>query len=134
MAWRDGYKMKNINLKPRISEKAYGLSQTSNTYVFDVPLSTNKQTISEIVTEQFEVGVMSVRTTNIKGKSKTTYLNKRGKHVKGSRSDFKKAYVTLIKGASLPIFAAEEEAEDKAKKAEKKTKTKRFGRAKKDTE
>lgn len=130
--------MKNINLKPRISEKAYGLSQTSNTYVFDVPISANKQTVGEMVTKQYEVGVMSVRTTNVKGKTKTTYLNKRGKHVKGSRSDFKKAYVTLIKGASLPIFAAEQEAEDKAKKtaekSENKTKAKLFSKAKKDTQ
>lgn len=130
--------MKNITLIPRISEKAYDLSQSRNTYVFDVPNDVNKQTISEIVKEQYEVAVDTVRTSNVKGKSKITYINKRGKHVKGTRSNYKKAYVTLVKGASLQIFAAEEKAENKAKKAaekaEKKTKTKRFSRSKKDEE
>jgi len=130
--------MKDIILKPRISEKAYGLSKTNNTYVFDVPRYANKLTVGKKVTEQYEVAVVNVRTQNVKGKSKTTYINKRSKHLKGTRSDYKKAYVTLAKGASLPIFAQEEEAENKAKKdaekASQKSKAKRFGKSKKDTE
>jgi large subunit ribosomal protein L23 len=105
-----------IVLKPRLSEKAYGLSQTANTYVFEVPGDANKHTVAEAVAAQFAVGVVHVNMMNVKGKEKRTYMNKRGKYVQGSRSDIKKAYVTLVKGESIPIFAADEEAEVKAEK------------------
>ena len=47
-------------------------------------------------------------------------MNKRGKFVIGNRNDIKKAYVTLVKGESIPIFAAEEEAAVKAEKVQEK--------------
>ncbi len=107
-------------LKPRLSEKAYGLSQTNRTYVFDVLSSASKQSIGVAVSEQFAVSVTNVNVANIKGKAKRTYVSRRGKFVRGTRSDTKKAYVTLKEGDSIPIFAAEEEAEAKAQKAEEK--------------
>ncbi len=110
----------SLILKPRLSEKAYGLSQTSRTYVFDVLSSASKQSISSAVAKQFDVGVTNVNVANIKGKAKRTFVNRRGKYVRGTRSDVKKAYVTLKEGDSIPIFAAEEEAEAKAQKAEEK--------------
>ncbi len=138
--------MPSVILKPRISEKAYGLSQTKNTYVFDVSGFANKHTIAEAVKEQYGVDAELVNVANIKGKTKRTLINKRGKYAKGKRSDLKKAYVTLKEGASLPIFAAEEKEEekaakvaDKAAKSKEKTKSpgtesekpkKRFGRSK----
>ena len=109
-----------IVLKPRLSEKAYGLTHTTNTYVFQVPNDANKHTVAEAVAEQFKVGVVSVNITNVAGKAKRTYMNKRGKFVIGSRNDIKKAYVTLVKGESIPIFAAEEEAAVKAEKVQEK--------------
>src|SRR3990167_1705775 len=116
--------MPAVILKPRISEKAYGLSQTKNTYVFDVSNFANKHTVAEAVKEQYGVVAELVNITNIKGKAKRTPLNKRGKFARGKKSDLKKAYVTLEKGASLPIFAAEEEEDKKAAKtAEKEAKT-----------
>lgn len=107
-------------LKPRLSEKAYGLSQTNRTYVFDVLSPAGKQSIGIAVEQQFGVSVTNVNVTNIKGKAKRTFVSKRGKFVRGTRSDVKKAYVTLQEGDSIPIFAAEEEAEAKAQKAEEK--------------
>lgn len=118
-------------LKPRLSEKAYGLSQSHNTYVFEVPHDANKQTVAEAVAVQFSVGVTSVNIMNVKGKEKRTYMNKRGKFVKGSRNDIKKAYVTLVKGETIPIFAAEEEAEAKAEKTAEKLDKKAEKEAKK---
>ncbi len=116
---------KFMPLKPRLTEKAYGLSQTSNTYVFDVPRSTNKLTIVNAVKAQYNVTVADVRIAVVKGKNKRTFLNRRGKFVSGTRSDVKKAYVTLKEGDKLPIFAAEEEADKKAaKEAEKEAKAK----------
>ena len=110
----------NVDLKPRLSEKSYGKSQVLNTYVFDVPSDANKQTVAGAVAEQYEVEVIKVNITNINGKNKRTFINRRGKFVRGQRSTTKKAYVTLKEGDKLPIFAQEEEAEAKAEKAAEK--------------
>ncbi len=103
---------KTIALKPRMSEKAYGLSQTARTYVFEVPKGTNKQSVAHAVALQFDVVVASVNIANIAGKAKRS-VRKGGRQVKGYESDTRKAYVTLTEGQSLPIFAAAEEAEAK---------------------
>lgn len=102
---------KTINLIPRVSEKTYEQSQTSNVYTFKVPRSTNKHVIADAVSKQFEVTVVSVRTANQEGKAKRT-VRKSGRAVNGQRSDYKKAYVVLKEGDSLPIFI---NADDKPK-------------------
>jgi large subunit ribosomal protein L23 len=110
---------KQIVLKPRMSEKAYGLSQ-DGVYVFDVPGSVNKHTVANAISAQFDVSVKTVNITNIKGKAKRT-VSQKGRRVKnGSNSDVKKAYVTLKKGDSLPFFAAVEEAEEKEQATQEK--------------
>lgn len=126
---------KAIVLKPRVSEKAYALSQARNTYVFDVAQNANKHVVARAVTAQYDVTVLDVNMINVKGKPKRT-VRKGGRPVAGRQADVKKAYVTLKAGDSLPIFAAIEEAEAKeaktqeqldkaaekaAKKADKKT-------------
>ena len=108
---------KNIVLKPRLSEKAYGLSEQLNTYVFDIPVDANKHSVALAVIAQYEVGVTSVRIASIPGKAKRSY-RKRGRNVSAQRSDIRKAYVTLKEGDKLPLFAGMEEEP----KAEKETK------------
>jgi len=103
-------------LKPRLSEKAYGLSTVRNVYVFDVPADANKHSVARAVAAQFEVTVTKVNLTNIKGKAKATIYNKRRGPV-GKQNDTRKAYVTLAKGDTLPFFQAIEEAEAKDAKA-----------------
>jgi large subunit ribosomal protein L23 len=110
---------KQMILRPRVSEKAYGLSTARNTYVFIVPDNANKMTVSEAVNAQFNVTVEEVNVMNVKGKVKRS-VRKGGRPTSGKRSDFKKAYVTLKSGDSIPIFAAEEEAAAKEEKAAKK--------------
>ena len=122
--------MDKLVLKPRLSEKSYGLSQVRNTYAFDVDASANKHLVARAVAEQYDVTVINVNIANIAGKNKRTFLNRRGKFVRGQRSDVKKAYVTLKTGDKLPIFAQEEEAEAKAEKAaEKAAKKAKKGKA-----
>lgn len=111
--------MKDLILKPRMSEKAYGLSQTRNTYVFDVPGDANKHTVARAVAAQFDVTVTNVNIANIAGKAKRT-VRKNGRSVNGHQSDLSKAYVTLKEGDTLPIFAALEQAADEADKKESK--------------
>jgi len=122
---------KFLTLKPRSSEKTYASSIATNTFVFDVPKTANKIEIGKAVEEQFAVGVTQVRTTVVKGKkARSIRLGKYRKNVMGQRSDYKKAFVTLKEGDSIPIFAAVEEAnkaeakaaEKAAKKAEKENK------------
>jgi large subunit ribosomal protein L23 len=120
---------KSMVLTPRMSEKAYGVSQILNTYVFDVPTDANKHSVARAVSRQFAVTVTNVNIANINGKIKRTY-RKRGRAVQGRQSDTKKAYVTLKQGDTLPLFAAVEESEAKSEKiselaekaAEKRTK------------
>lgn len=113
---------KTITLKPRMSEKAYGLTQARNVYVFDVDTSLNKHTVASSVAAQFDVTVSKINMAKVKGKSKRT-LSKKGRVVrKGSNSDYKKAYVTLGQGDTLPFFeAAEKEAEEEQASQEKMT-------------
>jgi large subunit ribosomal protein L23 len=113
-------------LKPRLSEKAYGTAQATNTYVIDVPGELNKQEIAASVEQQFEVSVKSVRTINRKGKAKRIMntTGKRASNRKGRQSAIKKAYITLNAGSHLPFFEAEEaEAAEAVKTAEKTKKT-----------
>lgn len=106
---------KTLILKPRLSEKAYALSQANNTFVFEVPKGANKHSVARAVESQYDVTVEEVKVIVLKGKAKRT-IRKGGKIAKGRQSDVKKAYVKLKAGDSLPIFAAVEEAEQKQEK------------------
>ncbi len=106
---------KTMLLKPRISEKAYELSQSSRVYVFDVPTIANKLTVGQAVSDQFEVTVTKVNISNRPGKAKRAY-RKRGRQTIGRQADSKRAYVTLKEGDSIALFPKEED-DKKAKKA-----------------
>ncbi|HEX7633556.1 MAG TPA: 50S ribosomal protein L23 [Candidatus Saccharimonadales bacterium] len=110
---------KSLTLRPRLSEKTYGLS-AARVYVVEVPASANKHTVARAIEAQFEVKVAKVNITNITGKAKRTIsiTGKRMVNSNGKRSDIKKAYVTLAEGNSLPFFAAIEEEEQSEQKAQ----------------
>jgi large subunit ribosomal protein L23 len=112
---------KQMTLKPRMSEKTYGLSMTGNVYVFTVPGGATKQSVASAVKAQFDVTVENVNIAVIKGKTKRT-VRKGGRPTQGQRSDMKKAYVTLKEGDKLPFFETEDDkkAEKKAAKKEEK--------------
>jgi len=109
---------KTMILKPRISEKAYAQSQSTNVYVFQVPAEANKMSVAAAVASQFDVTVVAVNMLNTKGKVKTSY-RKRGGHTSGTRVNTKKAYVTVKQGDSIPVFASEEDDKKSAKTAKK---------------
>lgn len=110
---------KQLLLRPRMSEKAYAMSQ-QGTYVIDVPAAANRLTIKQAVEMQFEVTVTDIRITNMQGKAKRTIAQKGRVVRKGSTSNQKKAYVSLKAGDSLPFFASVEEAEEKQKETQEK--------------
>lgn len=103
--------MTHINVIPSATEKAYAQAQ-KNVYVFRVPMSANKQQITDAVEAQFDVKVTDVRTLVQTGKA---VRFARGKHrFPGTtvRKDTKKAYVTLAAGSKINVFS-EAEAEEK---------------------
>ncbi len=102
----------DLTLVPRMSEKTYATS-LNNTYVFNVPLSANKQQISDAVAKQYSVGVSDVRVVIMKGKPVRAYRGKRAYPGRAYRSNAKKAYVTLNEGDSIQIFDDATEGGDK---------------------
>ena len=125
---------KTMTLKPRMSEKAYATSVALNTYVFNVPLSANKLTVSQAVEAQFGVIVENVQMIVVKGKVKKSY-QKRNRPVEGVRAKSKKAYVRLAEGNSINLFGEEEnsdkKADNKAEVKENKKPSKREAKEKK---
>ena len=105
---------KFMTLKPRMSEKAYATSLTSNTYVFNVPTTANKLTVAKAVESQFDVVVDDVKIAIVKGKAKKSY-QKRNRPVDGQRAKVKKAYVRLAEGSSINLFGDEEDSNKSAK-------------------
>ncbi len=102
-----------IDLKPRMSEKAYQQSVLNQTYVFTVPTTANKYEIKKTVEEKYGVGVVDVNVVVQNGKKARSIRlgNRKARPIEGKRSDVKKAYVRLKDGDSIKIF--EEETKEK---------------------
>ncbi len=111
---------KSVILRPRLSEKTYGLSE-SRVYVVEVPTTVNKHTVARAIETQFDVKVAKVNMMNVKGKAKRiiSVSGKRMVNADGRRNDIKKAYVTLKEGYGLPFFEAIEEEEQKEENVQK---------------
>jgi large subunit ribosomal protein L23 len=103
----------NILVTPRATEKAYGQTR-QNTYVFDVPMTANKNDIAAAVAEQYDVEVKGVKTLVQSGKSVRYSRGKNRYPGTTTRKDRKKAYVTLAEGSSIQVFE-EPEATDTQK-------------------
>lgn len=84
-------------LGPVVTEKATMGSEYGQVS-FRVAMNATKPSIKEAVEELFSVKVKSVNTLRVKGKAK----NFRG--VKGRRSGWKKAIVTLEDGESIDVM------------------------------
>lgn len=112
--------MSTILVTPVTTEKAYGLSQ-KNVYVFDVPLTANKDEIVKAVQSQYDITVVAVKTLVQSGKAVRFSRGKNRYPGTTTRSDRKKAYVTLAAGNSLAIFEQPVE-ETKATKAKEEKK------------
>ena len=110
-----------ILVTPVTTEKAYGLSQ-KNVYVFTVPLAANKNEIVAAVEAQYGVTVKAVKSLVQTGKAVRFSRGKNRYPGNTTRTDSKKAYVTLAEGSSLAIFEqpVEEAPEAPKKKSEEK--------------
>ena len=90
---RDAY---DIILAPIITEKMAHVAESGNVVAFKVAPDANKIEIRRAIEEIWKVQVEDVRTANFRGK-----LKRLGRFA-GRRSDWKKAYVKLAEGQSIP--------------------------------
>lgn len=99
----------NILITPRATEKSYRLATAQNTYVFNVPMTANKQQIVAAVEAEYDgVKVASVKTVVQNGKSVRFSRGKNRYPGTTTRKDSKKAYVTLAEG-EIKMFNVEGE-------------------------
>ena len=80
---------------PHISEKSTMVAEKLNTIVFKIATDATKAEVKAAVEKLFEVKVEAVRTLNVAGKTKRTGARM------GRRSDWKKAYMTLVEGQDI---------------------------------
>ncbi len=106
--------MTTILVTPVTTEKVYGQSQ-KNVYVFNVPVKANKNEILAAVESQYDVKVAAIKTLVQSGKSVRFSRGKNRYPGTTTRTDSKKAYVTLAAGSSLAIFEQATDAEEEKK-------------------
>ena len=92
--------LKDILVRPLVTEKSTLHLGNENTYAFEVNLKANKKQVKTAIEEFYGVTVADVRTLVVRGKVKRF-----GRH-HAKRSNWKKAYVTLADGESINIFEA----------------------------
>ncbi len=98
---------KQILIRPLITEKSTKLADKRGTYVFVVNKGANKIEIRNAVEKMFNVSVDRVNTAIMPGKPKSR--STKTAVVRGTKSSYKKAYVTLTPGETIDLFGNTEE-------------------------
>ena len=101
-----------LTLIPRVSEKAYAAHE-NGTYVFNVPMSANKASVTAALKDQYDVIATDVRFVIQNGKPVRASRGKRAQPAQALRTKKKKAYVSLAEGASLNLFNEESSTDKK---------------------
>lgn len=87
-----------VLMAPRVTEKATFCQAQGNQVVFKVIPSCNKFQIKAAVEKLFNVDVLAVQTSHVKGKQK------RSGKMMGQRKSWKKAVVRLKEGQSIDFY------------------------------
>jgi large subunit ribosomal protein L23 len=93
--------MTGILKRPIVTEKMTILQERGQ-YAFEVDRDANKISIARAVEKKFNVTVLSVRTSNSKGKKKSQ-MTRKGRFA-GRTSAWKKAIVRLKEGDKIEFF------------------------------
>jgi large subunit ribosomal protein L23 len=88
----------DVIVRPIMTERNTELMQ-GNRYTFEVAPNANKIQIKEAVETAFDVKVLAVNTLNVHRKTRRERTR-----LKGYRSGWKKAIVTLAQGDKIEIF------------------------------
>jgi len=84
--------------RPIVTEKSNLQSDTLHRYTFEVDVRANKEQIRDAVEHVFNVKVLAVNVTHVRGKQR------RWGRILGSTKDWKKATVTLAEGQTIQLF------------------------------
>ena len=93
----------SIIIKPIVTEKATLLTEKLNRYSFKVNKDANKIQIKKAVEAAYNVTVVDVNTSIVRGKNKTRYT--KAGIIKGATSDYKIAVVTLKEGDLIDFYS-----------------------------
>lgn len=93
---------KKVLVRPVISEKADALSTARQQYTFVVDRKANKIEIRKAIEEFYQVTVESVNTLVMPAKAKNR--NTRAGLIRGRKSSYKKAIVTLASGEEINLY------------------------------
>ncbi len=90
-----------VLLEPITSEKTTRIAEKHKQFAFRVLKTATKAEIKQAVEQLFKVSVKSVSVLNMAGKTK------RFRQTEGKRSDWKKAYVSLMPGQEIDFTVTE---------------------------
>ena len=96
-------KLSEVLIKPIVTEKANAQQEKLRRYAFKVDKRANKLEIKKAIEEFYGVNVVDVNTVVVPGKNKTRYTN--AGFIKGIKSPYKKALVTVAEGDSIDLYA-----------------------------
>jgi large subunit ribosomal protein L23 len=96
-------KLSDVLIKPILSEKANGQQEKLRRYAFRVSKQANKLEIKKAVESFYGVTVTDVNTVVVPGKNKTRYT--KAGFIKGRKSSYKKAMVTVAEGETIDLYA-----------------------------
>lgn len=88
----------DIVLQPRLSEKATAIAKQRK-FIFLVKKQANKLEIKKALQAMYGISVQAINVINVSGKVKNFG------RIKGKRSDFKKAVVTITENSKVPNIA-----------------------------
>ena len=96
-------KLSEVLIKPIVTEKANAQQEKLRRYAFKVDKRANKLEIKKALEEFYGVNVVDVNTVVVPGKNKTRYT--KAGFIKGIKSPYKKALVTVAEGDSIDLYA-----------------------------
>ena len=94
--------MRNVLVKPLITEKMNDLSEGQSKYGFVVDVNANKIEIAKALKAKFDVDAVAINTIKMKGKRKSQFTRKG--RFEGKTPSYKKAIVTLKEGQTIDLF------------------------------
>lgn len=93
----------DVLVRPVITEKVNNQIEKSGRYTFVVDKRANKLEVKKAVEEFYGVKVDNVNTIVVPGKNKSRFT--KAGLLKGVKSSYKKAVVTLVEGDTIDLFS-----------------------------
>jgi len=96
-------KQTDVLVRPVLTEKVNNQMEKGGRYTFEVDKRANKLEIKKAIEDFYGVKVSDVNTVVVPGKNKTRYT--KAGFLKGVKSSYKKAIITLVEGESIDLFS-----------------------------